>query len=71
MLTPLGRAESVHISEPSTEVDTLYCGHLYRKNKRAGRKVSIKEECPQGGTLLYRYATILPVADTDDIFTPG
>ncbi len=46
MWTPLGRAESVHISEPSTVVDALYCGHLYRKNKRAERKVSTKEECP-------------------------
>ncbi len=45
MWTSLGRAESVHISEPSTVVDTLYC-RLYRENKRAGRKVSIKEECP-------------------------
>ena len=47
--TPKGLAKSVHISELSTVVDTLSCGHiivLYRKNKRAGQKVSIKEECP-------------------------
>ena len=28
MWTPKGRAKSVHISEPSTVVDTLTCGHL-------------------------------------------
>ena len=51
MWTPEGRAKSVHISEPSTVVHTWCCGHsdygqvycyigLYRKNKRAGEKVS-------------------------------
>ncbi len=28
MWTPKGRAKSVHISEPSTVVDALSCGHL-------------------------------------------
>ena len=28
MWTPKGRAKSVHISEPSTVVDTLCCGHI-------------------------------------------
>ena len=28
MWTPKGRTKSVHISEPSTVVDTLSCGHL-------------------------------------------
>ncbi len=28
MWTPKGRVKSVHISEPSTVVDTLCCGHI-------------------------------------------
>ncbi len=46
MWTPKDRAKSVHISEPSTVVDTLCCGLIYGKNKQAEQKVSIKEECP-------------------------
>ena len=55
MWTPKGRAKSVHISKSSTVVDILCCGHIYRKNKRAGQKVSIRKECPEGETLLYLF----------------
>ncbi len=53
MWTPKGRAKSVHISEPSTVVDTLSCGHLEHdyigKINRPDKKCPLRRSVHIGG----------------------
>ncbi len=48
MWTPKGRAKSVHISEPSTVVDTLCCGHIGKING-PGKKCPLRRSVHIGG----------------------
>ncbi len=70
MWTPKGPAKSVHISEPSTVVDTLCCGHIIisqampkhdyiGKINGPGKKCPLKRSVRIGGVSTRGNSTVL------------
>ncbi len=63
MWTPKGRAKSDHISEPSTVVDTLCCGHINHdyivKINGPGKKCPLWRSVHIGGVSTRGDSTVL------------
>ncbi len=59
MWTPKGQAKSVHISKPSTVVDTLGCGHIIGKINGPGKKCPLRRSVHIGGVSTRGNSTVL------------